>query len=325
MNRWVDDGLNQEHMRHLRDALAGGGRVMVFLGAGLSFGAARFGGRAQFDNERWGPPEKKGDGERPPSPHEVAWDDDGLPLPSWPWLLNRMRIRLALEFAADEERSLNKFFRDEGPLDCAQLFRQTVGPANYRDFLLEQFDARRYPFVQPTPSHKALVAFRMPILFTTNYDELIEDAHRVAGVELRVSANEDEFKSRLREEPPRHLVKLHGSIDRPQTIVLTRDDYSRARKARREMLGHLRQEMARASFLFVGFSLSDPNFNLLRDDIRESLEIETPTSYTVQGRRDRVKERYLSSLDVNTIWLDSWNDLPDFLQRINPTRMATSE
>jgi len=44
-----------------------------------------------------------------------------------------------------------------------------------------------------------------------------------------------------------------------------------------------------------------------------------PASYTVQGRRDRVKDRYLMSMDVNTIWLDGWNQLPDFLIRLNPT------
>ena len=30
------------------------------------------------------------------------------------------------------------------------------------------------------------------------------------------------------------------------------------------------------------------------------------------------RQRYLRSLDVNTVWLDSWNDMPDFLDRINP-------
>jgi hypothetical protein len=45
-----------------------------------------------------------------------------------------------------------------------------------------------------------------------------------------------------------------------------------------------------------------------------------PASYAVQGRRNSIKERYLRSLDVNTIWLDGWNSLPDFLHRINPAR-----
>ena len=32
--------------------------------------------------------------------------------------------------------AIESFFIEEGPLDCAQLFHQTVGEANYREFLL---------------------------------------------------------------------------------------------------------------------------------------------------------------------------------------------
>lgn len=337
MSGWHDDALNRDHVARLRSGLADGGRVLVFLGAGLSFGSARLGGRATFDNEHWGADpggpgyRKRGrlydepygpdwGGAVPPFPPyaNLAMDDDGLPLPSWPWLISRMRLELAHRCHADEQESLSKFFRDEGPLDCAQLFRQTVGAANYREFLEQQFDAHRHAFVQTSPAHAALVALQLPVIFTTNYDELIETAHAEAGVPIRVSAQEEEFKARLAERPAHHLVKLHGSIDRPDTIVLTRDDYSKARVARREMLGLLRHDLASACFLFVGFSLSDPNFNLIHDDIRESLGMLAPVSYAVQGWRDPVKERYLASLDVNTVWLDGWNDLPGFLRRINP-------
>ncbi|MBO0879048.1 MAG: hypothetical protein J2P17_01415 [Mycobacterium sp.] len=57
---------------------------------------------------------------------------------------------------AEEHDSLRTFFIEEGPLDCAQLFRQTIGDANYREFLLAQFDVSRYPFVRTTPSHTGL-------------------------------------------------------------------------------------------------------------------------------------------------------------------------
>jgi hypothetical protein len=114
-------------------------------------------------------------------------------------------------------------------------------------------------------------------------------------------------------------VKLHGSIDQIDSIVLTRTDYARARIERKEMLSHLRSEMAETSFLFVGFSLSDPNFGLLHDDIRMVYGINVPASYTVQGRRDRVKQRYLMSMDVNTVWLNGWNRPPDFLTRLSPS------
>jgi hypothetical protein len=90
------------------------------------------------------------------------------------------------------------------------------------------------------------------------------------------------------------------------------------------MLSSLRNEMIDTAFLFLGFSLSDPNFNLLHDDIRFVYGMNLPASYTVQGRRNPVKDRYLRSLGVNTVWLDSWNEMPDFLTRINPAELATT-
>lgn len=309
---WHEDPSNAALLHRLRRVITQG-RLLIFLGAGLSFGAARLNSRAQFDYQKY-------DGWWP---HDFPFanlvpDDDGLPLPSWPQLTNRMCREIVMQSPADEHDSLRTFFVEEGPLDCAQLFRQTVGEANYREFLLTQFDSSRYPFVQSTPSHAALVGLDLPLLFTTNYDELIEAAYLDAGLQLRVSVSEGQFKARRAEGAARHLVKLHGSIDQPETIVLTRRDYARAREDRKEMLSFLRGEMVQTVFLFVGFSLSDPNFNLLHDDIRLVYGMNVPASYTVQGRRNPVKERYLRSLDVNTVWLDSWNALPDFLSRINP-------
>jgi hypothetical protein len=340
MNHWHEDGLNADRVGQLRASILEDGRVLVFLGAGLSFGAARLSGRAQFDNEFWGS-DPGGPGYRqpkrpypnqdlgppfPPNPpyQEVALDDDGMPLPSWPWLISRMRAELKHYCHVDEQASLSRFFRDEGPLDCAQLFRATVGEGNYRKFLQEQFDVSANELVRVTASHKALVDLQLPLVFTTNYDELIEAAYAEAGIALRVSSDEEEFNGHLAQRSSRHLVKLHGTINRPDTIVLTRNDYAGARSTRREMLANLRHQLANSPFLFVGFSLSDPNFNLLHDDIRASLGMNAPLSFTVQGQRDPVKERYLVSLGVNTVWLDGWNDLPDFLRRINPNQDSSS-
>lgn len=102
------------------------------------------------------------------------------------------------------------------------------------------------------------------------------------------------------------------------TIILTRNDYARSRSLRKEMFRYLRSQLTQATFLFIGFSLADPNFNILHDDVRDSLGMLAPVSYAVQGRRDPVKQRYLESLGINTVWLEDWNYLPDFLRRINP-------
>lgn len=315
---WHEDALNAELLERMQRALHEDRHLFLFLGAGLSFGAARIRGRATFDNERWGPSKKDRDNHGP-SGHDIAYDDDGLPLPSWPWLVSRMMQRLVARFPESEYESLCKFFRDEGPLDSAELFRRAVGDQNYREFLQEQFDVRRHPFIKPTPSHEALIALDPPLIFTTNYDELIEDAYLQAGMRLDVSAEEAQFIANRSMKPERHLIKLHGTIGMVASVVLTRTDYAASRRSRREMFSALRNELAQASFLFIGFSLSDPNFNILLDDVRDALGVDAPVSYCVQGRKDSVKERYLEALGVNTVWLDGWNSLPDLLRRLATT------
>jgi hypothetical protein len=56
--------------------------------------------------------------------------------------------------------------------------------------------------------------------------------------------------------------------------------------SRTETFEHLAHEVHYASFLFVGFSLSDPNFNLIRDDARLAMGGSMPASYLAQERPD---------------------------------------
>jgi len=322
---WIEDPLNREHLTALSGALADSGRVLIFLGAGLSFGAARSGGRSRFDND-WMKDMTGGKGEPPKrAPGTMDWSDDGEPLPSWTWLISRMQARLINRVSSGlEEYEISRFFENEGPLDCAELFRKSVGDQNYREFLQSQFDTSRHPYIQPTTSHRALMALDLPLLFTTNFDELIEITYRKAGTELRVSADEAEFKAHMPIRPTRHLVKLHGTITRSQSLVLTRTDYAHSRRVRREMFSTLRGEIAHCTFLFIGFSLADPNFNILLDDVHDSLGMDAPLNYTVQASKNQTRARYLEALGVNTIWLDNWNDLPEFLRLIHPDTHARS-
>jgi hypothetical protein len=90
---------------------------------------------------------------------------------------------------------------------------------------------------------------------------------------------------------------------------------SRTRALRTGSLAH---EVHYASFLFVGFGLSDPNFNLIRDDARLAMGDNMPASYLAQERPDPVVRGYLDSLEVRTIALESWNAMPLLLNAINP-------
>jgi SIR2-like domain len=296
---WLSDPDDEQHLAALREQVGkDAARVLIFLGAGLSFGVGRYLGRASFERPR-------------------PFDDDRFP--SWPDLVARMKSRL-LARAADphEANALESFFDHNDYLDCAQLFRATVGRTEYHRFLESQFEPSTGDENRLTASHEALVRLPIRELFTTNYDQLIELAFSSRGETLVVSASADEFKRHQPDRPEHHLIKLHGSIETPDRIVLTREDYAESRRARAEMFEHLTQEVRYSSFLFVGFSLSDPNFNIIRDDARVVMGEKMPTSYLVQQRPSPVMERYLSSLEVETIALESWNWMPALLTSINP-------
>jgi hypothetical protein len=297
--KWLIDEADGQHVDDLRSQIGkDSASVLIFLGAGLSFGVGRYLGRASF--------------ERP-----TAYDDGRFP--SWPDLIERMKQEL---LERDEDKAMrlsyDRFFEHNDYLDCAQLFRGAVGEERYVEFLKSQFVTEDEDASSLTPSHAELVQLPIPELFTTNYDELIELAFKAAVAEIEVSSTVDEFRTHKPARPGRHLIKLHGTISRPETVVLTRDDYAASRKSRTEMFDHFAHEVHYVSFLFVGFSLSDPNFNLIRDDARLAMGDNMPASYLAQQRPDPVVRGYLDSLDVRTIGLENWNAMPKLLRAINP-------
>lgn len=299
-SHWIEDEQNSRLVEAIRNRIADdNANVFIFLGAGLSFGFDR--GRVLFEAER---------------------HDDGRRFPSWPMLVNRMRHRLeSLPELKEHTSEVKLFFEQQSPIDCAELFREKVGTANYYDFLREQFVTKETDSKRLTASHRELTRLPVKTIFTTNFDELIELAFRsIPSVSrnLRVSRTPDEFSPHRQDRDSVHLVKLNGSIDHPATTILCRMDFARARKERTEMLTHLSQELKSCTFLFVGFSLSDPNFTLIHDEARLATNDDMPVRYLVQGRRDPVKEAYLRSMGVNTITLDCWESLPQFLFAINP-------
>ncbi len=294
---WLEDAQNARLVAEIRGRIADSDvDVFIFLGAGLSYGVDR--GRALF---------------------EFGHHDDGRRFPSWPMLVNRMRERVAsLPELQEHSDEVERFFKEQSPIDCAELFREKVGTANYYAFLREQFVTRGTDRQRLTRSHHELTRLPVSTIFTTNFDELIELAFQKVGRNVRVSSTPSEFNAHRQEPGLIHLVKLNGSIDRPETTILCRMDFAKARRERTEMLTHLGQELRSCTFLFVGFSLSDPNFTLIHDEARLATNDDMPVRYLVQARRDIIKEAYLRSMGVNTVTLDWWESLPEFLFAINP-------
>lgn len=106
--------------------------------------------------------------------------------------------------------------------------------------------------IQPTETHRTALRFFDTIL-TTNWDELFEIAAGEGGPPLPVVAAD------TAEIPPRALVKLHGSLADPHTLLITEADISRMDWEKPRLWKSVLSLLRSRPVVTVGSSLRDPS------------------------------------------------------------------
>lgn len=114
---------------------------------------------------------------------------------------------------------------------------------------------------------------RLPIstYWTTNYDPLIESALREANREPDVKS-EPEHLAILPPNRDAVVYKMHGDVLNPAHAVLTKDDYELYEYHRPLFRTSLKGDLIAKTFLFIGFSFEDPNFDYILGQIRSLLK-----------------------------------------------------
>ena len=131
-----------------------------------------------------------------------------------------------------------------------------------------------------TENHRLLASLPIDTVWTTNYDILIEEAFREAGKRPDVKWSVDNLTVTL---PRRDVViyKMHGDISAPHDAVLTKEDYETYNETREAFSIKLRGDLIEKTFLFLGFSFTDPNIDYVFSRIRALLGRNTQEHYCV--------------------------------------------
>ena len=130
--------------------------------------------------------------------------------------------------------------------------------------LLNEFSDR----AQPTENHQILTSLPIHTYWTTNYDVLIEESLRARKKKPDVKASPDSLTMTM---PRRDAVvyKMHGDVTRPNEAVVTKDDYESFDSTKRHLFSMaLQGDLVSKTFLFIGFSFSDPNLSYILARIR---------------------------------------------------------
>lgn len=173
------------------------------------------------------------------------------------------------------------------------------------------------PSDSTTATLQALVNAPIRRIITTNLDLAIETAFTKAQKPLNPSnVGRGHFAEELSlfDRPPTDtvLLKIHGSIERPSTWVLTRQDYDAAYIDPGRLRDFLSKKIPIP--LFVGFSFSD-------FDINESLRIAKLTqrkkAYTIiHIEQAKSLERKFKALGIIPIGFFKYDQIPEIIDEI---------
>ena len=119
----------------------------------------------------------------------------------------------------------------------------------------------------PSENHKILARLPISTYWTTNYDKLIEKSLEDFGKVVDIKYTNRHLATT---KPKRDAIiyKMHGDIDHPDLAVLTKDDYERYSVDRGPYINALSGDLVSKTFLFVGFSFTDPNLDYIMSRVR---------------------------------------------------------
>lgn len=177
----------------------------------------------------------------------------------------------------------------------------------------------------PTNNHRLLARLPIATWWTTNYDTLIERALNAAQ---KVVDAKSDVQQLANTRPRRDAVvyKMHGDVTRPNEAVVTRDDYERYERDRGAFLTALAGDLVSKTFLFLGFSFTDPNLDEVLSRVRIHLNNNQRRHYAIFRTHERRPEdsdqRYAHDLarqqlvikdlrrfNVRAILVDEYSDI----------------
>lgn len=100
-----------------------------------------------------------------------------------------------------------------------------------------------------------------PVIYTTNYDSLIETYFKEMGDQFTV-INDISQMGKIIPDKPR-IMKYHGELGDEKSIVLSESQYFERMNFQSYMDIQLQADMLQYNILFLGYSLSDINIKLL--------------------------------------------------------------
>lgn len=199
---------------------------------------------------------------------------------------------------------------------------------NYYDFIINELHADQ----RSNPIDDEIYTLLPHHIITTNFDSLLEDSAN-SYVDLYSVVHKD--RDLLLKASDHYLVKMHGDLAIPDSIVLKESDYIDYEQEHPLISAFIRSLLINHSFLFLGYSLNDYNLNLIIGWInyfqKKYKVTERPKSFLIVNKAPSIYEikrqesKNIFSIDISKIPPNTIKkaNVPDSLQNEIGQRLYT--
>lgn len=181
---------------------------------------------------------------------------------------------------------------------------------------------------EPSEVHRVIARLPVGTYWTTNYDTLIEDALRAA---FRVADVKHKIQQLTSTKPKRDAVvyKMHGDVSDSQSAVLYKAQYERYHVEQAPFITALLGDLVSKTFLFIGFSFSDPNLDYVLSRlhiygntkrthycIMKAVVANDPKDQALEERRQELRVNDLKRFGIQTLLVSDYSDIPRILKLV---------
>lgn len=161
---------------------------------------------------------------------------------------------------------------------------------------------------QSNPIDEEILLILPHHIITTNFDHLLENTSSINKTFYTVVSDD---KSLISNSNEKYIIKMHGDIDTPQSIVLKESDYLNYEQEHPLISTFIRSLLINHTFLFVGYGLNDYNLNLIISWINYFRSVHKannpPYSFLVTDKEtsrfeaDRLEQKQIISVGLDSI------------------------
>ena len=188
-------------------------------------------------------------------------------MPGWNAMLWSLveRVDNCIGLSVDDQKEIDHLLEKGDYEIIADYCKSKLGNHDFA----EQIQKCLHQTNKPPRAHQLLARIPFCAAITSNYDNLIEENHTNYRVILPrdLSQQNKRYFTGLLDGDQFPIFKIHGTMDDPESIVLTDADYRRVIFQNDQYRENLREIFENKSLLFVGFSFRDRSINLLLQEI----------------------------------------------------------